>query len=46
VTYELENKLDSALADYRLALGLAPGYTDAAHGLQRLQDKGVKVSPR
>lgn len=46
VTYELEGKLDSAHADYRLAMRLDPQHTDAALGLNRLADKGVKVKPR
>lgn len=43
LTYELEGRLDSALADYQKALALAPSLDLAAQGLSRLQDKGVKV---
>ena len=46
VTYEREGALDSALLDYRQALRLDPGYTDAAMGLERLQRKGLKVPAR
>ena len=46
VTYELEGELDSAYADYKLAIQLDPQYTDAALGLNRLAEKGVRVKPR
>lgn len=46
VTYELEGKLDSAYADYRLAIRLDPQHTEAARGLSRLAEKGVKVKAR
>ncbi|HRD53672.1 MAG TPA: tetratricopeptide repeat protein [Flavobacteriales bacterium] len=46
VTYEMDNKLDSAHADYRMAIRLDPQHTDAALGLNRLAAKGVKVQPR
>ncbi|MBX2974409.1 MAG: tetratricopeptide repeat protein, partial [Flavobacteriales bacterium] len=43
LTYELEGKLDSAAKDYKVALALQPGFDDAAHGLDRLQTRGVRV---
>ncbi len=43
LTYELEGKLDSALTDYKVALALQPTLDDAAHGMDRLQKRGVKV---
>lgn len=46
LTFELENKLDSALADYRLAIKLSPQHTEAAEGLGRLERRGLKVSAR
>ncbi|MFN3875716.1 MAG: tetratricopeptide repeat protein [Flavobacteriales bacterium] len=46
VTYELDGALDSALADYRMAIRLDPQHTDAALGLNRLADKGILVNPR
>lgn len=46
VTYELENMLDSARWDYSIALKLDPGFTDAARGMGRLQERGVDVRPR
>lgn len=46
VTYELEGKLDSAYADYRIAIRLDPQHTEAAQGLSRLAEKGVKVKAR
>jgi len=46
VTYELENKLDSALADYQLAIKLSPQHTEAAEGLGRLERRGMKVKLR
>lgn len=46
VTYELENKLDSALADYQLAITLSPQHTEAAQGLSRLERRGLKVKVR
>lgn len=44
LTYELQNRLDSAYSDYRLALELAPDMTLAAQGLSRLQSRGVRVA--
>jgi tetratricopeptide (TPR) repeat protein len=44
LTYELEDRLDSAYSDYRLALELAPDMTLAAQGLSRLQSRGVRVA--
>ncbi len=46
VTYELEGMLDSARWDYSIALKLDPGFTDAALGMSRLQEKGVNVGTR
>lgn len=46
VTYELDNKLDSALEDYKLAIGLSPQHTEAALGLSRLEKRGLKVKVR
>ncbi|MBK7383203.1 MAG: tetratricopeptide repeat protein [Flavobacteriales bacterium] len=46
LTYELDSKLDSALLDYQQALRLDPGFTPAAQGLGRLQDRGVAVKLR
>ncbi|MBL7950981.1 MAG: tetratricopeptide repeat protein [Flavobacteriales bacterium] len=43
LAYELQNRLDSALADYKKALDIEPGYDLAAEGLGRLQSKGVNV---
>lgn len=43
LTYELEGKLDSAAKDYKLAIALLPALDDAAHGLDRLQARGVRV---
>jgi len=44
LTYELENRLDSAYSDYRLALGLMPDMTLAAQGLSRLRSRGVRIA--
>jgi tetratricopeptide (TPR) repeat protein len=44
LTYELENRLDSAYSDYRLALELLPDMTLAAQGLSRLQSRGVRIA--
>jgi tetratricopeptide (TPR) repeat protein len=44
LTYELENKLDSALVAYKGALKLDPSFDLPAEGLSRLQAKGVQVS--
>ena len=46
VTYELDGMLDSARWDYSIALKLDPGFTDAALGMSRLQEKGVAVRAR
>lgn len=46
LTYELDNQLDSALTDYKQALKLAPGHTEAARGLERLESKGMRVTAR
>lgn len=43
LTYELVGVLDSAAADYKVALALMPALDDAALGLDRLQAKGVRV---
>ena len=44
LTYELENRLDSAYSDYRLALELMPDMTLAAQGLSRLRSRGVRIA--
>jgi tetratricopeptide (TPR) repeat protein len=46
LTYELEDKLDSALLDFQQALRLDPGFTLAAEGLGRLEERGVRVKVR
>jgi tetratricopeptide (TPR) repeat protein len=43
LTYELEDRLDSALADYREALRVLPTFDLPALGLSRLQAKGARV---
>ncbi len=43
LTYELENRLDSALLDYRKALALQPDFDLPALGLGRLQARGIRV---
>lgn len=43
VTYEEEGLLDSALIDFKRALAVDPGFTLAAEGLGRLQERGVRV---
>lgn len=46
LTYELEGLLDSAAADYQQAIRLMPDHTEAAKGLSRLADRGVRVKVR
>ncbi|MGV3638834.1 MAG: tetratricopeptide repeat protein, partial [Flavobacteriales bacterium] len=43
LTYEFEQKLDSAVMDYKVALALQPDLDAAAQGLDRLQARGVRV---
>jgi len=42
LTYEFEGDLDSAAADYKVALALQPTSDDAANGLDRLQSRGIR----
>lgn len=46
LTYETQGMLDSARWDFSQALKLDPGFADAAKGMSRLEEKGVKVSAR
>lgn len=43
LTYEFEGKLDSAVTDFKMALAIQPALDDAAHGLDRLQRRGVRI---
>ena len=43
LTYEFEQKLDSAAEDFKVALALQPDFDAAAQGLDRMQAKGVRV---
>lgn len=43
LTYEFEQKLDSAAKDFKVALALQPDFDAAAQGLDRMQAKGVRV---
>jgi len=43
LTYEFQGVLDSAAKDFKLALALQPDLDAAAHGLDRLQQRGLRV---
>ncbi|MCB0766940.1 MAG: tetratricopeptide repeat protein [Flavobacteriales bacterium] len=45
LTYEFEGVLDSAAKDFRVALALMPDFDAPAHGLDRLQKRGLRVLP-
>ena len=44
LTYEIEQRMDSAVLDYQQALRLEPGFDLPAKGLSRLQAKGARVT--
>jgi tetratricopeptide (TPR) repeat protein len=43
---ERKNELDSAAANYQIAIGLAPNHDLASEALDRLQSKGVRIKVR
>jgi tetratricopeptide (TPR) repeat protein len=43
VAMERTSQLDSAAANYQVALTIEPGFTQAARALERLSAKGVRI---
>jgi tetratricopeptide (TPR) repeat protein len=46
LSYELRGLMDSAHKDFSQTLRLVPDHTEAAQGLSRLADRGLRVRPR